>query len=250
MTFDLDAPAAARREAARERAGSAGVADAARRLDAGHGLDDDVRAALGAALPGRPEDAFLDWVVALEELAVVSPALALVAAADALRLSALADGTQWPGCRGVNLDGLRATASDVWHGAVSAVLVGGARGAVEAAVASLRAAPPASRSSLAAQPHVADAATAVDASRLLLWDAVLQGARPTAATARHLARVHALASVGTALRALPQAVDPDALRRGAPLDRLRRDLDTLAIVLSDERASRDAAAAALVAGGG
>lgn len=240
MTFDLDAPAAARQ--ARARGTALTAAPAANRLDDGHGMDDEVRRALRGVLPARPQDTRIDWVVALEELAAVSPALAVVGGADVLGLPAIG-ASHWPGCRGIDLDALRpAGADDLWHLALTAVFVGGARAAVDAAVAALREAKADGHPNDAAQPGVADAATAVDASRLLLWDAAQQPPGEREATARQLARLHALDSVATAMMALLPAVGPDACRSGTDLDRLRRDLDSLALVLGDAPTARELAA--------
>lgn len=240
MNFELDTAADARRNRAGQTARTLATVSAS--FDAGAPLDDDTRRALRAVLPAQPEDARVDWVAAIEEVAAVSPALALVAAADVLGLPALA-ASRWHGCRGVDLDALgRVGTTGVWHLAVSATLVGGARAAVEAAVGALRQAKAAGHQTPAAHPAVADAATAVDASRLLLWDAAHQAAGAREAAARYQARLHALGSVELAIRALAPAVGPDAFRIGTPLDRVRRDLDSLALVLGEASVAREAVA--------
>lgn len=244
MTFELDSDVAARRSAADEVARAAAAPAAA--ADAAADVPLAVRTAIRAIVPAAPAGASVDWVVALEALAAVSPALAIVAAGEALGGSAVTTAVQWPGLRGVDVDGLRAAfAADAsWHLAVTATLVGAGRGAVEAAVAALKASRAAGATAQAGQPAVADAATAIDASRLLLWDAASQGVGgSTAGVARGLARLHALDALTTALAAAELACGPDAFRPGTPLERLRRDAATVAQVLGDRAAAGEAVAA-------
>ncbi|MCC6987939.1 MAG: hypothetical protein IT181_03005 [Acidobacteria bacterium] len=244
MTFELDTDAATRRAAADEgaRAAAAPAADA----DASADVPLAVRTAIRAIVPAAPAGATVDWVVALEALAAVSPALALVAAGEALGGSAVTTTAQWPGLRGVDVDGLGAAfaADPSWHLAVTATLVGAGRGAVESAVAALKAARAAGATSQAGQPIVADAATAVDASRLLLWDAASQGVGGEATrVTRGLARLHALDALTTALSAAEAVCGTEAFRPGAPLERLRRDATTVAQVLGERVAAGEAVAA-------
>lgn len=245
MTFELDTDAAARQAAA--DAAARAVASPAAAADAAADVPLDVRTAIRAIVPAAPAGASVDWVVALEALAAVSPALALVAAGDTLGGTAVTARAQWPGLRGVDVDGLRAAfaADPSWHLAVTATLVGAGRGAVEAAVAALKASRAAGAGGPAGQPLVADAATAVDASRLLLWEAASQGVTgESTAVARGLARLHALDALTTALAAAEAACGVEAFRPGLPLERLRRDATTVAQVLGE----RAAAAAAVATG--
>lgn len=244
MTFELDSDAATRRAAADDVARAAAAAAAA--ADAAADVPLAVRTAIRAIVPAAPAGATVQWVVALESLAAVSPALALVAAGDALGGSSVTTRAQWPGLRGVDVDGLRAAfaADPSWHLAVTATLVGAGRGAVESAVAALKASRAAGATAQAGQPLVADAATAVDASRLLLWDAARQGVGGDAAgVAGGLARLHALDALTTALAAAEAACGAEAFRPGAPLERLRRDAATVAQVLGDRAAAGDTVAA-------
>ncbi len=244
MTFELDPDAAARRSAADMVARAAAAPAAA--ADAAADVPLAVRTAIRAIVPAAPVGATVDWVVALEALAAVSPALALVAAGEALGGAAVTTTAQWPGLRGVDVDGLHAAfAADAsWHLAVTATLVGAGRGAVEAAVAALKAARAAGATAAAGQPLVADAATAIDASRLLLWDAASQGVGGDAArVARGLARLHALDALATAIAAAEQACGAEAFRPGTPLERLRRDAGTVAQVLGERAAAGEAVAA-------
>lgn len=245
MTFELDTDAAARQAAA--DAAARAVAASAAAADAAADVPLEVRTAIRTIVPAAPAGASVDWVVALEALAAVSPALALVAAGDTLGGTAVTARAQWPGLRGVDVDGLRAAfaADPSWHLAVTATLVGAGRGAVEAAVAALKASRAAGAGGPAGQPLVADAATAVDASRLLLWEAASQGvAGESTAVARGLARLHALDALTTALAAAEAACGVEAFRPGLPLERLRRDATTVAQVLGE----RAAAAAAVATG--
>jgi Acyl-CoA dehydrogenase, C-terminal domain len=244
MTFELDQEASARRTAAeavaREAAAHAVAADAA--VD----VPRDVRSAIGAVVPTSPADAPVHWVVAVEALAAVSPTLALVAAGDALGGESVATAAQWPGLRGVDVDGLRAAfASDVWwHLAVTATLVGAGRGAVDAAVVALKASRT-TGTAAAGQALVADAATTVDASRLLLWEAASHDADgESTRVARGLARLHALDALTVALAAAEQACGAEAFRPGAALERLRRDATTVAQVLGERALEGDAVATA------
>jgi len=242
MTFELDAEAGAHRAAA-EAAAREVVAPAAPDVDRSADVPEALREALRAVLPAGTAS---DWVVAVEALAAASPTLALVAAGEALGTPAVAASAQWTGLRGADVDGLRtALAADVrWHLAVTATLVGAARAAVEAAVSALKTARAAGQASPAGQPLVVDAATAVDASRLLLWDAAGQATESTAAgVARGLARGHALDSLASALAAAEQACGAEAFRPGTALERLRRDAATAALVLGDRVLAADAVAA-------
>lgn len=243
MTFELDEQASARQTAAeavaRDAAASAVAADTA--VD----VPRDVRSAIGAVVPTPPADAPVHWVVAVEALAAVSPTLALVAAGDALGGESVTATAQWPGLRGVDVDGLRAAfASDVWwHLAVTATVVGAGRGAVDAAVAALKASRT-TGTAAAGQALVADAAATVDASRLLLWEAASHGAGgESTRVARGLARLHALDALTVALTAAEQACGAEAFRPGLPLERLRRDAGTVAQVLGERTAAGEAVAA-------
>jgi len=244
MTFELDADATARRSAA-ETVAREVVTPAAPAADAAAAVPAAVRGAIRAIVPTSPSAASVDWVVALEALAVVSPTVALVAAGEALGAPSVTTTAQWTGLRGADVDGLRGALADdpSWHLAVTATIVGAGRAAVEAAVAALKASR-AAGGTAAGQPLTADAATAVDASRLLLWDAARQPLTAEASrVTRGLARLHALDALTTALTAAEQACGAEAFRPGTPLERLRRDAQTVAQVLGDRAAAGDAVAA-------
>ncbi len=139
MTFELDTDATARRSAADTVAREV-VTPAAPAADAAAAVPAAVRGAIRAIVPPSPAAASLDWVVALEALAVVSPTVAIVAAGEALGAPSVTTTAQWTGLRGADVDGLRGALADdaSWHLAVTATLVGAGRAAVEAAVAALK----------------------------------------------------------------------------------------------------------------
>lgn len=245
MTFDLDAAAAARRESATRLAQDV-AAPAAPAIDRDCQVPTTAMTALREALPERPADAPLEWVIGVEALARASVTLALAAAAAALGRPSLIGTAQWAGCRGVDLDGAEAalTATPAWTIAVSAALVGAAASAVDHAVTAMKAAARRDGPTVAV-PAISDAAAAVDAARLLLWDAAHRPPDSTAASvASGMARLQALDALTQAIAASEQIVDPAVLRPGAAMERLRRDAVTLAHV-----AGRGADARAAVAAG-
>lgn len=246
MMFELDADGAARRAAAETLARDV-VAAAAAAVDDTGVLPEALLHAVRDVVPPRPARHAIDWVVALEALASASPTVALVAAGEALGVTAVPATAQWTGLRGADVDGLHAAlaADPAWQLAVTASAVGAGRAAVVAAVAALKAARSAGPLGDAGQPLVADAATAIDASRLLLWDAAGAALESEAgAVARGLGRLHALESLATAFRAAERACGAEAFRPGAALERLRRDTSTLAMVLGDRAAATAAVAGA------
>ncbi len=173
-------------------------------------------------------------VVVAEELAVASPAVALAAAGVALG-TPVAEGPhrQWPGLRGADVDGLhgRWSGDPAWEQAVTAVMIGLGRAALDAATPVLREAKAAGHPQEWAHGPFADAATAVEAARLLLWDAVrVQREDVAPAAARAMARLQALDAMGQAVSAAAQATGASASRPGATMDRLQRDLSTMARV--------------------
>lgn len=238
MTFDLPPALDARRAHAAQVAGAAAVAAAP--LDRDLNVASEVVRTLAATLPPSPDAAPLDWVVVLETIARESVTLALAASAEILGRPSLTTVAQWPGCRGVDLDGAVAAfgSRPAWSQAVSAVLVGAGAAAVHQAVAVMRAASSKDQPTVAV-PEIADAAAAVDAARLLLWGAVGQAADSDAAeTAGAMARMQALEALMLALSAAEAIVTPEARRPGQPLERLRRDASTLAQVAGEGRAAR------------
>jgi hypothetical protein len=241
MTFELDEPTAARQSAAR-RVAAAIVAPAAAAFDRDLALPGDVVSGVRAVL--APAADALGWVAGIEAIAGASVSVALASAGEALGRSALTSEPQWTGCRGLDLDGLTTALSGraSWHLAVSAALIGAAAAAVRAAVDALKG-EPASDGPTVAVPEVADAAAAVDAARLLLWEAARHAASDGApALPRHVARVQALDAVRAAFAAAERAAGPEAFRPGAGLERIQRDAATVAMVAGDLAAEREAVA--------
>jgi hypothetical protein len=242
MTFELDDVATACRAAA-EACGRDVVGPAAAAIDTAADVPGAVVAAARAVLPAEPATAGVAWTVAIEALATASATVALAAAAQALGHPWRAP-AQWAGLRGADVDGLRAAlaADPMWQLAVTATLIGGARAALEASIAALKSGRAAGTPNDAAPPDVADAATAIDASRLLLQAAAGQTGSG-GATARALARLHTLDAVTLAFAAAATAAGAEAFRPGAALERARRDAQTAAQVLGEDAAARAIAAA-------
>jgi alkylation response protein AidB-like acyl-CoA dehydrogenase len=95
---------------------------------------------------------------------------------------------------------------------------------------------------------VADAATALDAARLLLWRAAtaLSGPPRDVQVALAMARLQALDGAQAAVAAARRALDVEASRPGALLDRIARDIATAALVFGKADAHERAAAAGLL----
>ena len=247
MNCDLDSAAAALRDRARACALDV-VTPHASHIDGTGMVPDAVREAARQTLPATAMADLVAWAAVVEELAAASAAVALAAAGAALGAGAAAPAGQWPGLRGADIDGARAAlAGDPrWSTAVTAALVGLGRAAVEQSRTALRAARAAGTPNDAAQTPLADAATMVDAARLLLWDAARAGrASESAAAAQGMARLQALDALAQAMSAAEQATGAEASRPGAPLERLSRDAATLARVCG-EAAPAQRAVAALV----
>lgn len=249
MTFDLHSAAATLRDRARVCATDV-IATAATHIDLTGVVPDAVRQAARRAVPGEAAADLVALAAVVEELAVASAAVGLDACGAALGIDgAAAPAPQWPGLRGADADGLRAAlAGDPrWETAVTAALIGLGRAAVEQARTALRAARDAGTPNEAAQTPLADAATMVDAARLLAWDAARAGrARDAATAARAMARLQALAAVSLAVSAAEQATGSEASRPGAPLERLGRDAATLARVCGDAESAQHAVASAVL----
>lgn len=237
MTFDLDPATAAARD--RARAAAAPLAGEAAAIDATSAIPGPIRHQARAAL--APAADRLAWVIGIEELAAVSGSVAV----DAALVDAAAPAASvrsWMGLRGVDIDAARVfAASDSGTLAVSAVLIGLARAALAATLAAMRTAQSAGGKPEQRQWTVADAATELDAARLLLWRAASTPGQPGAAA---MARMQARTAADAALHAAPRVLGAEAGLSGAALDRLIRDLTTAALVFGgaddDEAAVADA----------
>jgi hypothetical protein len=239
MTFDLDAPTLLARD--RARAAAAALTTAAAEVDASAVIPDAVRTQARDGL-AAPTDR-LAWVVGLEELAVVSGSLAMDAALTAERPGTRrAESRTWMGLRGVALDTSGPAALSV-----AAVLLGLARGALDAALAPARAEQAAGRP---AQPHwtLADAATELDAARLLTWRAASVSAAAQEATLAAMARMQARMAAESVVAAARRVLDADAATSGSTLDRITRDVATLTLVCAGADGDERAVAAGVLPG--
>lgn len=243
MTFECDAAATAGRATALECARSV-VAPVAADIDREASVPAAVRDAARAVL--APLGDGVAWALGIEALAGASAAVALVAVADVLHLAPATAPAQWGGLRGADVDGLKAHLDSTPAGdiAITAMLLGTASHAVDAAATALKAAKAAGAPPGAAHPALSDAATALDAARLLLWEAAQAG--DGGATARALARLESLEVGPLAWQAVRAALGSDAFRPGAPLERVRRDATTLADVLGSHAAAEARAAAGVL----
>ena len=241
MTFDLGEAAA--HAQAQARAAAAALGEAARATDAAGAIAPSARAAVRAVVPESSDR--LSWVAALEEIAVVSGTLAM----DAAFPSDAAPGAlSWTGLRGLALEPIR-DAADVARRdlAVAAVLVGLGRGAIEDALAGLRAERAAGAKPEQQHWGVADAATELDAARLLIWRAATiastQGAVATA-----MARLQARFAADAAVAAARRACRPDGAAAGTTVDRITRDVATATVVFGGADEEEAAVAAGVLPG--
>jgi alkylation response protein AidB-like acyl-CoA dehydrogenase len=237
MTFELSAELAAVRDRAREFA-SDHLLDSAAVIDR--------HAAVPAAL-AREAEALLATgsaqalVVAVEELATASAAVAAVAGLGPVKT----------GGDGQGLSGLRGLPSIARPGergrlALAAVALGIGRAALDAALDELRAAATAPEGE--EKPHwvLADAATELDAARLLTWQAAERIDDADAAAWVAMARLAASRAAQQAVDAALRLAGPGGLREGALLERLARDVRAIALIAGTEEDQRAAVAAGVL----
>jgi hypothetical protein len=243
MTFDLDAPLLAARDRARSAAQA--LAAAAREIDLSAAIPAEARAQAVAAL-AVPSDR-LAWVLGLEEVAVVSGSLAVDAAlGDGPGASRTAPGV-WMGLRGVDIAAARAARQGVAGDlAVAAVLVGLARGAIETALAAIRAASPGESKPEQRHWPLADAATELEAARLLIWRAASAGSSSAAGVHVAMGRMQTRAAAEAAVAAARRVLGGDAGDLGLVLDRISRDVATTTLVFGGADAEEAAVAAAIL----
>jgi alkylation response protein AidB-like acyl-CoA dehydrogenase len=183
-------------------------------------------------------------VVAVEELATVSAAAAAASALGQNSQSA-------PVAEASGLRGMPEPSVDDARGRLifAAVALGVARAAVKAALNVLRdAAPGASDQE---KPHwvMADAATEVEAARMLTLQAAQAFGEPSAAEGRvAMAKLAATRAAAAAVDAAVRIVGTDALSRGALLERLSRDVRALSLMMGSEEDLRATAAQSLLPG--
>lgn len=175
----------------------------------------------------------LSLVLAVQAIAAVSPAVALAGAAESGSALELA------GLRGAPapLDEPRT------HLSLAAVSLGIGQACVEHALADLRRAS-ATPTGAVEKPHfaVADAATDLDAARLITYHAAQTMSDADVAIARLLASAAAERAVATALRLRGE----EALSVGSPLERLARDAKAASLLLGNEDVQRAVAAEGLL----
>ena len=239
MTFDLSSEQQTARE--RARALAARVAQQASEIDRRASVPDDIALDAVAVLADSARDP-LAMVLTIEELAAASGAVAMVAASG---IGKQRDGVQLSGLRG-------ATALDDSPRAqllLAAVALGLGRRALDSAIADLRAAAD-TRGSDSEKPHwvMADAATELDAARLLSYRAAQSGAHSGSDTAIAMARLLASAAAQHAVDAALRIAGADGFREGSVLERLARDVRAVALVLGTEEETRATAAEGLLPG--
>lgn len=228
MTFELSESQITVRDAARRLA--AQVAGQAGGIDASTTVPAD-RVAEAAPLVGADP---LTMMVALEELAAASAAFALAAVAPAAE-----ERLQLSGLRGAP-DVARVPHVQL---VLTAVTLGIGRAALTTALEALKAHAPGNAQEVD-KPHwvVADAATELDAARLLAYQAAQTGAEADVAVARLMATAAADRAVAAALR----IVGAEGVEPGARLERLARDARAIAFVLGGEEQQRAVAAGGLL----
>ncbi|MGE0360167.1 MAG: acyl-CoA dehydrogenase family protein [Vicinamibacterales bacterium] len=238
MTFDLDHATRQARDRARDVAAAARPHAAA--IDATGVVPDAVRRQARESL-ASPADR-LAWAVALEELAAVSGGLAVDAAWPAVATGAP---EPWAGLRGAATPPATvAAAGAAGVLGVAAVLVGLGRAALETALVRLRALRAAGGTPEFEHWGIADAATELDAARLLVWQAAAALDGTSAAMARLQARVAADAAVAIARR----VAGADGAAAGGELDRLSRDVVTASLVFGGAEADEAAVASGVLPG--
>ena len=228
MTFELSPEHAKLRDRARAFAAAA--------LDRGDEIDRHDRVPVDLREAGRPlcETDSLGLAVVVEEVASASAALALdLATADAAGALGLA------GLRGAPVLPDEARTQLV----LAAAALGLGRRALDAAVSELRRSAAAPGADVE-KPHwvVADAATELDAARLLTYKAARTMAGADIAVARLLATSAATRAVETALR----VTGPAALQPASILERLSRDVRALGLIVGTEEQQRTTAADGLL----
>jgi alkylation response protein AidB-like acyl-CoA dehydrogenase len=224
MTFDFSGPQAEARD--RARAYAVALAADAAAIDRAASIPGEVARAAAALI----DEDLLSMVVAIEEIAAVSAAVAT------LTMSTAADAP-------LGLTGLRGAKavepSARTRLALAAVALGIGKAATEVALAELRRARTGAEADVE-KPHwvVADVATDLDAARLLTYKAARSGGEADGALARVLASAAAARAVDAAVR----VVGPHALTEGSLLDRLSRDVRVVAVLAGTEEEQRAIAA--------
>ncbi len=178
----------------------------------------------------------LSVVITVEELAAVSGAVALTAAAGP---NAHAADASLAGLRGALLP----DDSSCTQLALAAVALGLGRSALDAALSALRHAM-ANPVEGAEKPHwvVADVATELEAARLITRAAALATQTEKRQTAIAIARLMASGAAQSAVDAALRITGPTGYRQDALLERLSRDVRTVSLLMGTEEQHRAVAA--------
>ena len=232
MTFDLSPELMDQQARAREVATTV-VASAARAIDQQGDLPPAVKTALHELRLSQADP--LALVVSVEEIAAASASAAALAS---LEPGSAAD---FAGLRGVPR---QERPGDRQYLALAAVCLGIGRGALEEAVQAARRRGDRPAGEPSDPPHwaLADAATEMDAARLLVHAAAGgTGVSPAAAF------VHAGGAATRAVDAALRLIGPEGYRTGSTLERAARDVRSAWLVLGSEDEVRRLAADALLA---
>jgi hypothetical protein len=227
MTFDLSAHDAALREKA--HAFGQTVAARATDIDRTGAVPEDIAREAAALTNGEP----LSVVIAVEQIAAASAAVATVAAARGGGTLALT------GLRGGSDLGTSAQGQLL----LAAVALGIGRAALDASLAELRRSKEVPGADVE-KPHwvVADVATDLDAARLLTYKAARTSNDADIAVARLMASSAATRAVDAAVRVVGTA----ALTEGSVIERLSRDVRAVSVLSGSEEDQRAAAAEGLL----
>jgi alkylation response protein AidB-like acyl-CoA dehydrogenase len=263
MTFELSADQQSARDRARAIA-RARIAPLAGAIDDGGSVPADLMQELAAARVPAPDGDAVTLVVVVEELAIASGAVAARAALSTLMMgespggilssgisSEVRAGSSSGEAQHAGLCGACLPAADHLKGrlVLAAVALGLGRAAMDAALAELKSAHRASKES--DKPHwvVADAATELEAARLLaLQAAQILDAGGDAAGAVAMAKLMAAAAAERAIDAALRLVGPDGYVRGSLLERLARDVRAAGLLMGTEEDQRTTAASQLLPG--
>jgi alkylation response protein AidB-like acyl-CoA dehydrogenase len=230
MTFDLTPELEARLRSARDLAARV-IAHEAEAVDTAGAFPDAVVEAIDRL--GLWASGPLDAVIALEELGAVSGSAAARAA-----IGPSPDANGWPlaGLRGV---ATVAAPTDRQRLGMAAVAVGLGRAAVAEAIAAMKAHGDRPSGDPADPPHwmLADAATEIDAARLVVQAAAVDDLSGAAA-----AVVFAGSAAVRAVDAATRVVGAGAFRPGSALERMGRDARAVLLIVGTEDAARVVAA--------
>lgn len=237
MTFSYSSEQQSCQARARQTA-TTSVAPAARAVDESGVVPADVAAAASALLPAT--DAVCALIVA-EELAAASAGVAAHVA-----LTPAGEATL-PGLRGFGGSTVAAPSAPE-RVTLSGIAIGIARAALAAAIDRARA-DGARPKGTEQTPHwvLADAATEIDAARLLALKAAQRIARGETADAdAALAQSYANAAAARAVDAALRILGPEGYRQGTTLERLTRDQRAVSLLTGTEEEPRAVAAAGLL----